>query len=152
MRRTLLAAIVTVGFVASNLAFADEMKLVGDDATSIPIPVSNCVFVELSTDIQDVVIADPAIVNVVVRSKRRVMVVGTTLGRTKVSFFDDKGQQIGELNLNIVSGLPKPSAERDAFAAPANLMEVPRARSAAATRAIGRGFGTAVGAMKRHRA
>ena len=50
-------------------------------------------------------VGNSAIANAVLRSKRRVYVIGTGLGQTNVYFYDAKGQQIEGLNVNVAHHL-----------------------------------------------
>jgi pilus assembly protein CpaC len=50
--------------------------------------------IELPADAKDVLVANPAIANAVVRSARRAYLIGVAAGQTNVIFFDGEGRQI----------------------------------------------------------
>ena len=84
-----------------------SVQIVAGDATSrfLPLGVSKSVVIELPRDIKDVLIADPGIVNVVMRSARRAYVLGIKVGQTNVFFFDEEGKQIASLDLAVTRDL-----------------------------------------------
>jgi Flp pilus assembly secretin CpaC len=49
--------------------------------------------------LKEVLVADTKTVNVVVRTMRRVYIVGAVLGDTNVFFYDNDGQQIAALDV-----------------------------------------------------
>ena len=62
----------------------------GDGKVSLP---------SLPRDVKEVLVADTKTVNVVVRTMRRVYIVGAVLGDTNVFFYDDDGRQIAALDV-----------------------------------------------------
>lgn len=67
---------------------------------SIVLPLDKAAIVELPQAAADVLVSSPSIVDAVVRSPRRVYLLGLTTGQTNAFFFDAQGRQI--LNLEIV--------------------------------------------------
>jgi pilus assembly protein CpaC len=59
------------------------------------------VVVELPRDAKDVLVANPAVANAVVRSARRVFLIGVDYGQTNVVFFDGDGQQIAAFDIEV---------------------------------------------------
>jgi pilus assembly protein CpaC len=84
-----------------------SVQLVAGDATSrfIPLGVSKSVVIELPRDIKDVLVADPGIVNIVMRSSRRAYIFGMKVGQTNVFFFDEEGKQIASLDMAVTRDL-----------------------------------------------
>jgi hypothetical protein len=106
--------IAAAGFLAAGPAPAAEsrttaMQVISSDATArfVPLGVNKAVVIELPKDIKDVLVADPTIVNTVLRTSRRVYVIGTALGETNVYLFDTDGRQIGALDI-VVAPIPQP--------------------------------------------
>jgi len=73
----------------------------GDSAVSksIVLPLDKAAIVELPYAAADVLVSQPGVVDAVVRSPRRVYLLGLTTGQTNAFFFDAQGRQI--LNLEI---------------------------------------------------
>ncbi len=66
---------------------------------SIVLPLNKAAIVELPRSTTDVLVSNPALVDAVVRSPRRVFLLGLAVGETNAFFFDSRGRQI--LNLEI---------------------------------------------------
>ena len=66
---------------------------------SIVLPLNKAAIVELPRAAADVLVSQPTVVDAVVRSPRRVYLLGLTIGETNAFFFDAQGRQI--LNLEI---------------------------------------------------
>jgi pilus assembly protein CpaC len=71
----------------------------GPLAEQLLLPLNKSAIVELPVDAADVLISNPEIADVVVRTARRVYVVGMEVGQTNAFLFDSDGEQI--LNLEI---------------------------------------------------
>jgi len=115
-RATAFAAILAVCWlarqaIAGNVAFdappTQTVHITASDAgsQSIALGVSKSVVVDLPRDIRDVLVADPKIANAVVRSSRRVYIIGTAVGQTNVFFFDSDGKQIGGFDIAVTRDL-----------------------------------------------
>ena len=66
---------------------------------SIVLPLNKAAIVELPRAAADVLVSQPTVVDAVVRSPRRVYLLGLSVGQTNAFFFDAEGRQI--LNLEI---------------------------------------------------
>lgn len=66
---------------------------------SIILPLNKAAIVELPQAAADVLVSQPSVVDAVVRSPRRVYLLGLQTGQTNAFFFDSRGRQI--LNLEI---------------------------------------------------
>jgi Flp pilus assembly secretin CpaC len=77
--------------------------LVSNDSTSrfVSLVINKSMAFDLPRDVSDVMVGNQQIANAVLRTKRRVYVIGTGLGQTNVFFYDAKGQQIDALNVNV---------------------------------------------------
>jgi pilus assembly protein CpaC len=108
----LVALIAAVGFVATDRAPAADaqvpvMRVISSDATarSIQLGVNKSVVIELPHDIKEVLVGDEKIATAVVRSHRRVFIIGVKVGQTNVYFFDADGRQIGGLDIAVTRNL-----------------------------------------------
>jgi pilus assembly protein CpaC len=52
-------------------------------------------------DIKDVLVADPKVANAVIRSSRRVYIIGVAVGQTNIFFFDADGRQIAGFDIGV---------------------------------------------------
>jgi pilus assembly protein CpaC len=67
----------------------------------VPLGVGKSVIIDLPRDVKDVLVADPAIANAVVRSTRRAYLIGVKPGQTNVFFFDGEGRQIAGFDIAV---------------------------------------------------
>lgn len=72
----------------------------GRNARSLNLPLGKAVIVELPVEARDVLVANPEIVDAVVRTPRRTYLLGLKAGSTNAFFFDAAGKQI--LSMEIV--------------------------------------------------
>ena len=86
---------------ADNYAMLVKIDPGGESYVSRPLvlPLNKAAIVELPADAVDVLVSQPTVVDAVVRSSRRVYLLGLTVGQTNAFFFDENGDQI--LNLEI---------------------------------------------------
>src|SRR5471030_3069984 len=108
----LAAAIAIMGFGLFSPAIpADSpiptIQVVGSDTSSrfVPLGVGKSVVIDLPADIKDVLVADPKIANAVIRSSRRVYMIGVTIGQTNIFFFDADGKQIAGFDIAVTRDL-----------------------------------------------
>jgi len=83
------------------------IKVAAGEGTSrfIPLGIGKSVAIDLPTDIKDVLVADPKIANAVVRTSRRVYMIGVTVGQTNIFFFDAEGKQIAGFDIAVTRDL-----------------------------------------------
>ncbi|WDI33195.1 type II and III secretion system protein family protein [Hyphococcus flavus] len=87
--------------MAQRGAYPVSIDMGGESAVSksIILPLNKAAIVELPRGAADVLVSQPSVVDAVVRSPRRVYLLGLTTGQTNAFFFDNQGRQI--LNLEI---------------------------------------------------
>ena len=68
---------------------------------TITLGVGKSLPVELPRDARDVIVANPAIANAVVRSARRAFIIGVAVGQTNVFFLDGEGRQIASYDIEV---------------------------------------------------
>jgi pilus assembly protein CpaC len=71
----------------------------GPQSHRLNLPLNKAAIVELPEDARDVLVSNPKIVDAVVRTPRRVYLVGVTVGQSNAFFFSASGRQL--LNLEI---------------------------------------------------
>ena len=114
-RKILLAALAAAGLSVSAFgSSAEDMR--DDDAGArvisvsarsgqsnkhITLPIGKGTIVQLDTDARDVLVSNPDIVDAVVRTPRRIFLLGMKQGQTNAFFFDGAGHRILSLDLNV---------------------------------------------------
>ena len=94
------------------------MRIVSSDATAnqLKLGFKKAVVIDLSADIKDVLVADPGTVKVILRTTRRVYIIGATSARLNIFFFDDDGRQIVALDVWVSEIVePQPSDLGESF-------------------------------------
>jgi pilus assembly protein CpaC len=83
------------------------VKVAASEGTSrsIPLGIGKSVAIDLPADIKDVLVADPKVANAVVRSSRRVYMIGVAVGQTNIFFFDVDGKQIAGFDIAVTRDL-----------------------------------------------
>ena len=92
---------------AADSAHVPVIRVAASEATSrfIPLGIGKSVAIDLPADIKDVLVADPKIANAVIRSSRRVYMIGVTVGQTNIFFFDANGKQIAGFDIAVTRDL-----------------------------------------------
>lgn len=83
------------------------IQVVGSEASSrqVSLGVGKAVVIDLPADVKDVLVADPAIANAVVRSARRAYMIGVKQGQTSIFFFDADGRQMAGFDIAVTRDL-----------------------------------------------
>lgn len=71
----------------------------------VALGIGKSVVIDLPRDAKDVLVANPAIANAVVRSTRRAYLIGVAIGQTNVFFFDGEGRQIAGFDIAVTRDL-----------------------------------------------
>jgi pilus assembly protein CpaC len=69
------------------------------------LALNKAAIVELDTDARDVLVSNPAVVDAVVRTPRRIFLMGQKLGETNAFFFDEAGHQILSIDIHVLRDL-----------------------------------------------
>src|SRR5690242_834355 len=98
---TALAPIIPVR--AADTVRSPVIQIAASEATSrfIPLGIGKSVAIDLPADVKDVLVADPKIANAVVRTSRRVYMIGVKVGQTNIFFFDAQGRQIAGFDIAV---------------------------------------------------
>ena len=113
IRATMAAAIAGVSLATMHIARAADpapttvIQVAASEATSrfVPLGIGKSVAIDLPADIKDVLVADPTVANAVVRSSRRVYMIGVKIGQTNIFFFDANGKQIAGFDIAVTRDL-----------------------------------------------
>ena len=113
IRGAALAALVAyagqapVAPAAAADARVPVIQVAASEATSrfIPLGIGKSVAIDLPADIKDVLVADPKTANAVIRSSRRVYIIGIAVGQTNIFFFDGEGKQIAGFDIAVTRDL-----------------------------------------------
>jgi pilus assembly protein CpaC len=83
------------------------VQVAGSDATSrfLPLGIGKSIVVDFSRDVKDVLVANPAIANAVLRTSRRAYFIGLAVGQTNAYFFDSDGRQIAGFDIAVTRDL-----------------------------------------------
>ncbi len=101
------SSLVTTAAVGADVSTA-VVRVAASEATSrfIPLGVGKSVAIDLPEDIKDVLVADPEVANAVVRTARRVYIIGGKKeGQTNIFFFDAEGRQIAGFDIAVTRDL-----------------------------------------------
>jgi pilus assembly protein CpaC len=93
-----------VVFAQSEPADAPLMRITrggGAAATSLVLAQGKAAIIDLPADARDVLLSNPNIADAVVRTPRRVYVIGRQLGQTNAFFFDANGGQIANIEIRV---------------------------------------------------
>ena len=88
----------TAPHVGSHISLAIEDARQTRD---LVVPVGKAVVIDLPGDARDVVLSNPEVADAVVRTARRVFLMGRRLGQTNAFFFDAQGKPLGNLNVRV---------------------------------------------------
>jgi pilus assembly protein CpaC len=109
---SLLALCTAATFAAPTAAPAADarvpvIQVAASEATSrfVPLGVGKSVAIDLPADIKDVLVADPKVANAVIRTSRRVYMIGVAIGQTNIFFFDAEGRQIAGFDIAVTRDL-----------------------------------------------
>jgi pilus assembly protein CpaC len=73
----------------------------GGASQSLSLPRGKSAIVELPVDARDVLVTNPAVADAVLRTPRRIYVLGVAAGQTDAVFFDAQGRRILSLDLRV---------------------------------------------------
>ena len=73
----------------------------GAFAQRVSLGLNKAIIVQLDGDARDVLVSSPDIVDAVVRTPRRIFLLGLKTGQTNAFFFDGAGHQLGSLEIQV---------------------------------------------------
>jgi pilus assembly protein CpaC len=78
-----------------------DLSTNGGAAKSLNLPFGKSAVVDLPADVRDVLVTNPAVADAVLRSRRRISVLGIAPGDTDAVFFDDAGKRMLTLDIHV---------------------------------------------------
>jgi pilus assembly protein CpaC len=78
-----------------------DLSTAGSAARVLNLPFGKSAVVDLPADAKDVLVTNPAVADAVMRSRRRISILGVSPGETDAVFFDDAGQRILSLDIRV---------------------------------------------------
>jgi pilus assembly protein CpaC len=96
-------ALAAAGLASSALAtdFNYSQPGAGEQGHFVRIGLNKSVVIKLPAEARDVIVGNPAIVDAVVRTKNTAYLFAKATGQTNIFFFDDKGKQIMNIDLEV---------------------------------------------------
>lgn len=73
----------------------------GGNTQSLSLPVGKSAIVELPVDVRDVLVTSPAVADAMLRTPRRIFILGLKTGTTDAVFFDAAGRRILSLDIRV---------------------------------------------------
>lgn len=105
-----LALALTVSLAAASAALAQttgsalirvDLSAAGGAVQSLALPMGKSAIIELPVDARDVLVTNPGVADAVLRSPRRIFVLGLKAGQTDAVFFDGTGRRILSLDVRV---------------------------------------------------
>jgi pilus assembly protein CpaC len=78
-----------------------DLAASGATSQNLSIAQGKSAIIDLPTDVRDVLVTNPAVVDTVLRSSRRIFIMGKTAGTTDAVFFDAAGHRVLSLNIRV---------------------------------------------------
>jgi len=96
-------ALALLAPLAANAQSSVRVELGGQGSASqnLSLPRGQSAIVELPVDARDVLVSNPAVADAVLRTPRRIYVLGVAPGTTDAVFFDASGRQILSLSIRV---------------------------------------------------
>jgi pilus assembly protein CpaC len=97
----LLTAAAVLSPVRTGAAEPGQYAANASGSKFLALGLGKSAVIDLPSDAKDVLVANPAIANAVVRSARRAYLIGVAVGQTSVIFFDGEGRQIAAYDIEV---------------------------------------------------
>jgi len=94
----------SAGLAGAPMAGASTIRVdltAGGSSQNLSLPRGKSAIIELPVDVRDILITNPAVADAVLRSPRRIYVLGMTSGQTDAILFDAAGRRILSLNIRV---------------------------------------------------
>jgi pilus assembly protein CpaC len=97
-----IAAVAVVAFLPAHAAEGKRSAAQAKAGTQfLALGIGRSTVIDLPRDAKDVLVANPAVANAVVRSARRAYLIGVAPGQTNVIFFDAEGRQLVAYDIEV---------------------------------------------------
>lgn len=90
-----------VGMAGSGSTTVRVDLTAGGASQDLSLPRGKSAIIELPVDVRDILITNPAVADAVLRTPRRIYVLGLTSGQTDAILFDASGRRILSLNIRV---------------------------------------------------
>ena len=78
-----------------------RVDLAASNSRQLMLPRGKSAIIELPVDVRDLLVSNPKVADAVLRSPRRIFVLGTEIGQTDAVFFDAAGRRILTLDIKV---------------------------------------------------
>ncbi|SNY91823.1 pilus assembly protein CpaC [Cohaesibacter sp. ES.047] len=78
-----------------------RLKAASANGRNLTVGLNKSIVIETPRDVRDVLVSNPTIADAVVRSTRRVYVIGNKVGQANIVLFDGKGRQIASFDIDV---------------------------------------------------
>jgi pilus assembly protein CpaC len=95
------AQVATAAAAGEQSVLRVDLSTEGPSARSLNLPFGKSAIVDLPADVRDVLVTNPAVADAVLRSRRRISVLGVSPGDTDAVFFDDAGKRMLTLDIHV---------------------------------------------------
>jgi pilus assembly protein CpaC len=89
------------GASAGSNAIRIDLAAPGGASQSLSLPQGKSAIVDLPVDVRDVLVSNPGVADAVLRSPRRIFIMGQKSGTTDAVFFDAAGRRVLSLNIRV---------------------------------------------------
>ncbi len=86
---------------ATSSTIRVDLAAPGGAAQSLSLPAGKSAIVDLPIDVRDVLVSAPGVADTVLRSPRRIFIMGLKPGTTDAVFFDSTGRRVLSLNVRV---------------------------------------------------
>ena len=97
----MLAASLVLPVSNAHASSTVKLKAASANGKHINVGLNKSIVIETPVDVRDVLVSSPAIADAVVRSSRRVYIIGMAIGQANVVLFDGRGGQIASFEINV---------------------------------------------------
>lgn len=104
VRSAVLAAVlgaISMGVAAAGGRVGIEPASAASMSQRLTLGVGRAVVVDLPGDASEIIVGDPKVANAVVRSARKIYIMGVATGQTSVIALDKNGSQIANIEMNV---------------------------------------------------
>lgn len=105
IQAAILLGLFLVGSImqSSPVMAGSSMRLQAANANGrhISLGLNKSIVIETPREVRDVLVSNPAIADAVVRSARRVYLIGMAVGQSNIILFDGQGAQIASFEINV---------------------------------------------------
>lgn len=95
-----------LGLVTLPVGEAQAAKKAISAGSVFYVPINRSELITVPSDMAEVVVTDPDVANVLVHGKRKVSVIGTTIGQTTLRIFDANHKVIRDIDVIVTYDLP----------------------------------------------